>query len=260
MEKNFIITGIKRVILVGKDEYKEDFTSFKHSLSVNELIFNISGQSTVCFNDFVLENRPNTVRFLPAGKVSRYDVMRKERGECIDICFTADRPISPCAFVRDVQQSDKIGTLFKKIFAVWASRGEGYYFESIGLLYRIFAELQKESYAPSVHEKKIEPALALIHQNFLSRELPIVELAAACSMGESYFNRLFREKYGIPPKKYIIQRKINHACDLLRLDRYTVSQIADLCGFSDVYYFSRRFKEQMGITPSQFVKRYKSSK
>lgn len=260
MEENLIITAIKRVVLVGKDEYKEDFTSFKHPLTSNELIFHISGHASVYFDDLVLETAPNTVRFLPMGCQKRYDVLRHERGECIDVGFLTDRPFSDTAFITDVRQNEKIGALFKKLFAVWASRGEGYYFESIGLLYRILAELQKGSYAPSAHEKKIAPALALIQNEFLLRELSVPELATVCSMSESYFTRLFKEKYGVPPKKYIIGLKINHACDLLRLDRYTVSQVADLCAFSDVFYFSRLFREVMGITPTQFVKKYKSSK
>ena len=260
MEQSFIITKITRVVMVGKDEYPEKMVSFTQALPTNELIFHISGHTTVYFDDLTLETAPNTVRFLPEGRQKRYDVIRHERGECIDICFNCDRPISPSAFVIDVRQSDKIGALFKKLFAVWASRGEGYYFESVSLLYRILAELQKGSYLPSSHEKKIAPALALIHNEFLTRELTLPELAEASGMSESYFTRLFKVKYGVPPKKYIIQLKINHACDLLRLERYTVSQVADLCAFSDVAYFSRLFREVMGITPTQFVKKYKSSK
>ena len=81
-----------------------------------------------------------------------------------------------------------------------------------------------------------------------------------CGMGESYFQKLFKEIHGISPKKYIIQLKINHACDLLRLERYTVTQIAELCNFSDIYFFSRQFKEYMGITPTQFMGKNRSSK
>ena len=100
----------------------------------------------------------------------------------------------------------------------------------------------------------------MIHSDFLKRDFSLSELAAICKMGESYFQKLFKEIYGISPKKYIIQLKINHACDLLRLERYTVTQIAELCNFSDVYFFSRQFKEYMGITPTQFVNKYKSSR
>lgn len=260
MDNSFVITGIKRVILVGKDEYPEQLTSFKHDLKSNELIFNISGHSTVHFNGIELENLPETIRFLPKGPNKQYVVLRHEWGECIDVFFDTDMPVSEDAFVKSVASNEKVGNLFKRIFAVWVSKEKGYYFESVSLLYRIFAELEKENRSPKKHADKIVPAIELIHNEFLKRDISIEEIAAAANMCESYFQRLFKEKYGVSPKRYIIQLKINHACDLLRLERYTVTQVADLCNFSDVYFFSRQFKEYMGITPTQFVKKYRSSK
>ena len=260
MEEKFVITEIKRIVMVGKNEYSTPMTSFSHALEQNELIFHFSGQATVFFDDLVLETKPNTIRFLPKGEPKRYDVLRHERGECIDVFFSADRPISKQAFVMNVAQSEKLGVLFKKIFSTWVSKKEGYYFESVSLLYRIFAEMQKDTAKPSRHKLKIAPAMDMIHSDFLTRDFSLRELAAICKMGESYFQKLFKEIYGISPKKYIIQLKINHACDLLRLERYTVTQIAELCNFSDVYFFSRQFKEYMGITPTQFVNKYKSSR
>ena len=100
----------------------------------------------------------------------------------------------------------------------------------------------------------------MIHNGFLSEELSLKSLADACLMSESYFQKLFKEQYGISPKKYIIQLKINHASDLLKSECYTVSAVAEICNFSDIYYFSRQFKEYVGIPPKQFVKKYRSSK
>lgn len=260
MEEKFVITEIKRIVMVGKNEYSEPMLSFGHTLNYNELIFHFSGHATVFFDDLVLETKPNTIRFLPQGENNRYDLIRHERGECIDVFFRADRPISKQAFVMNVSQNEKIGALFKKIFSTWVSKKEGYYFESVSLLYRIFAEMQKDTSIPNRHKSKIAPAIEVIHCEFLTRDFSLNELAAMCGMGESYFQKLFKEIYGISPKKYIIQLKINHACDLLRLERYTVTQIAELCNFSDIYFFSRQFKEYMGITPTQFIKKYRSSK
>ena len=260
METNFVITEITRVVMVGKDEYADQVTSFGHTLKHNELIFHFSGHATVYFDNLILETTPNTIRFLPRGETRRYDVLRHERGECIDVCFYADRPLSPHAFVISVSQAEKLSTLFKLLFVTWVSKKDGYYFESISLLYRIFAEMQKNSTASKQHLQKIAPAMELIHNSFLSTELSLGMLANSCHMGESYFQKLFKEAHGISPKKYIIRLKINHACDLLRLERYTVTQIAELCNFSDVYFFSRQFKEYMGITPTQFIRKYRSSK
>jgi AraC-like DNA-binding protein len=260
MEEKFVITEINRVVMVGKNEYPEQMLSFGHTVNHNELIFHFSGYSTVYFDDLILETKPNTVRFLPCGTTARYDVLRHERGECIDICFDADRPISPHAFVINVSRNEKLGALFKKLFATWVSKKDGYYFESLSLLYLIFSELQKENTSPSRHAHRIAPALEIIHNNFLSQDLSLKALADACFMSESYFQKLFKTRYGISPKKYIIQLKINHACDLLQTERYTASGVAELCNFSDVYFFSRQFKEYLGITPTQFVKKYRSSK
>ena len=146
------------------------------------------------------------------------------------------------------------------MFSVWVSKKEGYYFESVSLLYRIFAEMQKDTSVPKSHKSKIAPAMEIIHSEFLTRDFSIGELAAMCGMGECYFQKLFKKIYGVSPKRYVIQLKINHACDLLRLERYTVTQIAELCNFSDIYFFSRQFKEYMGITPTEFIKKYRSSK
>lgn len=260
MEKQFVITEITRVVMVGKDEYFSPMLSFGNYVEHNELIFHFSGHATVFFDDCELETKANTVRFLPQGKTKRYDVLRHERGDCIDVCFTADRPISKQAFVWNVAKNEKIGALFKKLFSTWVSKKEGYYFESVSLLYRIFAELQKNPAIPKQHKSKIEAAMEKIHSDFLSQDLSLSDLADLCKMGDFYFQKLFKEVHGISPKKYIIQLKINHACDLLRSQRYTVTQIAELCNFSNVYFFSRQFKEYVGITPTQFVEKYKSSK
>ena len=260
MEEKFVITEINRIVMVGKNEYPEQMTSFGHTLNHNELIFHFSGYDTVFFDDLILETKPNTIRFLPQGETKRYDLLRHEQGECIDIFFNTDIPISKQALTVSVSQSVKLSTLFKKIFSTWVSKEDGYYFESVSLLYRIFAELQKDNSIPKQHAKKIAPAMELIHNNFLSSNLSLGMLADACHIGESYFQKLFKEIYSISPKQYIIQLKLNHACDLLRLERYTIKQIAELCNYTDIYFFSRQFKEYMGITPTQFIKKYKSSK
>ena len=260
MNDNFIITGINRVVMVGKDEYSERGHSFSHKLSSNELIFHFSGQATVFFDQDVLKTKPYTIRFLPKGRTERYDVNIEERGECIDVFFDADVPISDRAFVIDVRDNEKLPSLFRKLFATWVGRSESYYFESLSLLYRIFAEMKKSVASPRSHLAKIAPAIEIINRDFLTSDVSVSMLSQACGIGESYLTRLFKEIYGLSPKKYIISLKIGYAQDLLRLLRYSVSEIAEMCNFSDVYFFSRQFKSYVGISPSEFVKKYKSSK
>ncbi len=261
MSNKFAITDIKRVVLVGKDEYKEDITSFSdmHTIS-NELIYSLSGKSTVFFNGKQIETTKDSIRFLPQGEIHEYIVKRKERGECIDICFDTDSPIAEEAFILKLTQSEKIKYLFKKIFAVWVAKGDGYYFECVSIIYKIFAELQKTNYIPENQFLAIKPAIDYIENHFLDEKITTEKLTSCCKISYPYIKKLFVKKFGMPPIKYSIQLKINYACDLLKSELYTISQISEICGYNDIYFFSRQFKEYMGLSPTDFINKYKSSK
>lgn len=260
MEKDFVITGIARVIYVGKEEYTAPKTQFKGKLYHNELIFHLSGRAQVRFNGKVLPTGPNTLRFLPQGDNREYIVEREEPGDCIDVFFDTDRPISAEAFVRKMPENSGLDALFRKIFAVWVGREEGYKFACMSLLYRIFAQLQDERYLPEQQYQAIRPAIDWIAEHFNDPELSMQMLAQRCGISQSWLRRLFIARFGVPPKKYILQRRINYACDLLRSGLYSVTQIAELCGCGSVYFFSRQFREYVGLSPTEYVKRYQSSK
>lgn len=255
MEKDFLITKIHRVILVDKGKHTEKRLKFSSSICSNELIYHFSGNATVFFGNCVLKTFPNSIRYLPSGTVSKYEVERETIGECIDVFFDTDKHVSDIAFVLDASQREHIGILFKKLFSTWTSKGDGYYFECLSLLYKIFAEIQKNNYLPYEQYLKIKPAIDEINNEFLNKSLSSAYLASICNISESYFKKLFKKKYGTPPNKYIIHKKMNYACELLLLNAYSINQIADMCNYSDVYFFSRQFKEQIGITPSEYIKK-----
>ena len=116
MEKDFLITAITRVVMIGEEEYPESRTVFSANLSTNEIIFSYSGNHIVCFGNEVIEDSKNTIRFLPKGNFSRYEVERREPGECILICFDTDRPLSDKALSIKPMRAERLGHLFKKLF------------------------------------------------------------------------------------------------------------------------------------------------
>lgn len=261
MNGPFVVTGIRRIIYVGENEYTETVTSFPYSHgSGNELIYHLSGEAAVSFNGQQLYTTTDTIRFLPQGDVWEYVVRRKKPGACIDIVFDTDTPVFSEALVLKIAQSEKIKGMFKKIFSIWVAKNEGYYFECVSILYKIFAELQKKNYMPDQQFAVIRPAIEYISEHFLDAKISVDALAAICGISHSYLKKLFVVKFGVPPSKYIIQLKINYACDLLHSKRYTITQISEMCGYRDIYFFSRQFKEYMGISPSEFINKYKSSK
>ena len=259
MNYDFIVTKIERVALIGKQEYPDSKISFDPCMKCNELIFRFSGEETVLFGQEVLKGKKNAIRFLPKGTASKYEVFH-EPGDCILIDFQSDKIVSEKAFAFDIPNGEYIGQLFQKIFSCWAVKKEGYYYESLSLLYKILALMQRTHFALTPHQKIIKPAIDYMYEHFLDENLTVSNLASLCKISESYFKRLFKELYNTSPKQYIIRLKIEKACHLLQLNEYSIAEVAELCNYSSIHFFCRQFKEAMGITPSDFKKKYKSSK
>lgn len=51
------------------------------------------------------------------------------------------------------------------------------------------------------------------------------------------------------PKAYIINFRIQYACELLKSGKYRISDVADIVGYRDVYYFSKSFKKSRAFLP-----------
>ncbi|MBQ9976514.1 MAG: helix-turn-helix transcriptional regulator [Clostridia bacterium] len=84
----------------------------------------------------------------------------------------------------------------------------------------------------------------------------IADASALCGVTVRRFNDLFKGWYLTSPNKYIVSKKIELAKLLLASGPISISDVATMCGFSDVYYFSKCFKAYCNITPSEYQKTY----
>ncbi len=62
-----------------------------------------------------------------------------------------------------------------------------------------------------------------------------------------FIKKLFIDKYGMPPIKYVTHLKVNRACELIQTGMFSISEIAELCSYENVYYFSNVFKNNNKI-------------
>ncbi len=82
----------------------------------------------------------------------------------------------------------------------------------------------------------------------------IQEIAKAYHYSERHISRLFTEEYGITPKEYILQQKIEHAKKILTNSSRSLSDIAALMKFYDVHHFCNCFRRIVGISPGIYRK------
>lgn len=111
---------------------------------------------------------------------------------------------------------------------------------------------QINSVKPSTKKEvlqRLQLAKEYINANFL-QIAEIKEVAEHCNMSEYHFFRRFKEVYKKTPYQYITEQKMQLAKDLLLQKEHSVSDIAILCSFPDVFTFSKAFKKFFGVPPS----------
>lgn len=122
------------------------------------------------------------------------------------------------------------------------------------ILYNILSA-HNSVYHSSKSYNLIKNSVEYIKENY-SRPNLSIEYAAECSeISPVHFRRIFKEIYMTSPIKYVNSLRIERAKELLTYDDINViSQIAELCGYSDVYYFSKIFKSYTGLSLTVYRK------
>ena len=69
----------------------------------------------------------------------------------------------------------------------------------------------------------------------------------------SFFNKL-KALTGYAPADYIRMIRLQHAAQLLKQGKYSITEIADMIGYSDAKYFREVFKKYYNVSPSKFNK------
>ena len=89
-------------------------------------------------------------------------------------------------------------------------------------------------------------------QNNLYSNLSVAEMAQLCAMSTSSFKRKFNDVFGESPKKYLANKKLEKAIQLLKNSADRISNIAYDCGYDTISTFNRSFKLSYGVSPSAF--------
>lgn len=85
----------------------------------------------------------------------------------------------------------------------------------------------------------------------------ISELAEYCEISQTYFKTIFRECFGIPPHRYMIQRRLEQAKEMLSQTDLSIAHIAETMGFASSSRFAATFKKEYGYLPSAYRKEIK---
>ncbi len=77
-------------------------------------------------------------------------------------------------------------------------------------------------------------------------------LAEVAATSQSCFIRRFREAMGQTRARYVKDRRVAQASELLICTDHSIDEVAQRCGFANRYYFSRVFSERVGRPPARY--------
>lgn len=98
----------------------------------------------------------------------------------------------------------------------------------------------------------MEELYKLMEEELSNSELDVTRITKLLLISRTKLYYKIKGLTGETPSNFFRTYKLNRAAELLKSGRYTVSEIADKCGFSTQSHFSVVFKKQFGVTPSEY--------
>ena len=198
---------------------------------------------------------PGELIYLP--RMSTYTVDSHAPGYCGAINFSMledpEEALGPfkCA-LHDTAHAERI---YRDADRQWKLHRGGCADHCRAAVYSLFAILHEEfdrPYLNTEQNRMLSDAAAYIDEHFTENDITVAGLAARAGISEAWFRRLFSGRFGITPARYLVNRRIEHAKELIVSRLCTIESAGRMAGFEDPAHFSRTFKSAVGMTPREY--------
>lgn len=122
-------------------------------------------------------------------------------------------------------------------------------------LWQIFLECAQNAQDDKVSNGYVEQIQNYVRQHYIDG-FTSAQIQEACGLSYKYAGTLFKEVTGQTIKEYQCTLKLRKAEQLLKETNKSITEIAQLTGFSDVFYFSKIFHRKKGWPPGEYRKTY----
>ncbi|HTO47437.1 MAG TPA: AraC family transcriptional regulator [Burkholderiales bacterium] len=86
----------------------------------------------------------------------------------------------------------------------------------------------------------------------LASDIPLKALAGVACMSVDHFLRSFRAAAGTTPHRFVLDKRLLKAKQMLKSSDAPIAAIATACGFRNPSHFSVQFRAHFGISPSVY--------
>lgn len=89
----------------------------------------------------------------------------------------------------------------------------------------------------------------------LAKAWSLTELARAVGVSPNHLATVFRKEFGVPPHRYQLSRRLEHADHLLKNSELSIAAIAQAAGFCSSQHFATRYRAAFDCAPRDSRKR-----
>jgi transcriptional regulator GlxA family with amidase domain len=157
--------------------------------------------------------------------------------------FSTDEPVHVCRHFGRAKQ------ILLRTIDDLRSENHGYY-----KVLSSFYELLDLATFENRPRTPIQTVRELIDESYTVSDLNVERLCRDAGFSHAQMLRLFKREYGKTIQRYIIEKRLSLACELLANSDISVRSVAFSCGFSDEIHFMKTFKNHYGLTATEYRK------
>jgi len=98
---------------------------------------------------------------------------------------------------------------------------------------------------------RLRRVLAYVEEH-LAEHITVTDLANVACLSIFHFTRAFAAAMGVPPHRYVSQRRLESAKAMIATGRASLSEIALHCRLSSQSSLTRAFRRATGVTPAEY--------
>ena len=218
-----------------------------HQHNYYELVYYAQGAGMTTIGGEPLEFSARTYALIPPG--IGHDERHRMAGEVYCLGFRTERKMKMAL------RCDTEGAVFRLVKAILTESVQQQYdyremiraklLELTVTLYR--AEDSGDMTTP----KNFEYVVNYLSENYYEK-IVFTELASHLNLSYDYFQHRFRRLMGVSPQRFLLQKRLEAAEEMLTGSQASCTEIAYRCGFSNSSQFSMLFRRENGVTPYQF--------
>ena len=245
MKVDFPIVRIRHIIRIKRNVFKQKTVNKSSCV----LSCRVSGESSFFFAGSQHIAKSGDVVYVPYGS-TYYQESNEEETICFH--FDAHCDMKDDILICPTENREKVCELFVQAANIWEEKAANYGCRCMSIFYEILSLCTVNLTGSKEVCEPLRKVAEYLDSHIYDVELTVEELRNIANFSRTYFNKIFKDSYGVTPVEYISIQRVKKAKFLLESGEYSNEEIALLCGFNNVKYFYVVFKRITGMTTKEY--------